>query len=74
MTKQKEKVNCLFEVFAGELVSMLIKVNVERTKQSAKGVELIKAPLSVTGYLTDEDATIGIDLRRRLDGPRHAKL
>lgn len=55
MTKQKEKVNCLFEVFAGELVAMLIKVNVERTKQSAKGVELIKAPLSVNGYLTDED-------------------
>jgi hypothetical protein len=55
MNKETEKTNFLFEVFAGEPVIMLVKINIERTKQSAKGVELIKAPLSVNGYLTDED-------------------
>ena len=55
MTKVKEKNNFLFEVFAGEQIIMLVKMNVERTKQSAKGVELIKAPLSINGFLTDED-------------------
>ena len=55
MSKNKEKINCLFEVFAGEQVAMLVKINVERIKQTSKGVEQIKAPLSVAGYLTDED-------------------
>lgn len=55
MTRNKEKINCLFEVFAGERIHILLRLNVEKTKQTSKEVELIKAPLSVSGFFTDED-------------------
>lgn len=55
MNRTKEKINALFEIFAGEHISIIMRFNVEKTKQTTKEVEIIKAPLSVSGYLTDED-------------------
>jgi hypothetical protein len=56
MTKAKsEIVDNLFELFAGEYVSILIEMTVENMTQTEKEVEIVKAPLTVTGYLSDVD-------------------
>jgi len=56
MGKQKESEDNLFELFAGEYVSMLIDASVESVTQSSDQAEMTKAPLSVVGFLSDEDA------------------
>jgi hypothetical protein len=56
MSKAKETAtDFLFELFAGEHVSILIDMQVESVVQKEDTVEMIKTPLNVTGYLTDED-------------------
>lgn len=52
---KKEKQDCLFEVFAGEYIVVILRFVVERTTQTAKEVELLKTPMHVSGYLTDQD-------------------
>lgn len=47
--------NHLFELFAGEYVSILLDMQVESVVQKKDTVEMVKTPLNVTGYLTDED-------------------
>jgi hypothetical protein len=53
--RRNKEINCLFEIFASEHIHILMRLNVEKTKQTSKEIEIIKAPLSVSGYLTDED-------------------
>ncbi len=56
MTKKTEtKGNHLFELFAGEYVSILLDMQVESVSQSAETIDMVKTPLNITGYLTDED-------------------
>jgi hypothetical protein len=55
MTKQKEISDNLFELFAGEYVSMLLEATMENVNQNGDQVEIVKAPLSVVGFLSDED-------------------
>lgn len=55
MTKPKPKIDYLFELFAGEYITVILRFIVERTTQTAKEVELLKTPMHVSGYLTDED-------------------
>lgn len=55
MVKSKETSNVLFEVFASEYVSIILRFTVERTRQTSSGVELLKTPMHVSGYLTDQD-------------------
>ena len=50
-----KKDNQLFELFAGEFVSILIDMQVEKVNQSSDTIDIIKTPLNITGYLTDED-------------------
>jgi hypothetical protein len=45
----------LFELFAGEYVSIIINMLVESMTQSSDTIDMIKHPLNITGYLTDED-------------------
>lgn len=56
MGKRGEISDNLFELFAGEYVSILIDATVESVNQSSEQVEMVKAPLTVEGYLSDEDA------------------
>lgn len=51
----KEKADVLFEVFAGEFVSILIDKEVEQTKQSETHIETLKSSLSINGYIIDMD-------------------
>lgn len=56
MTKKTEsKGNHLFELFAGEYVSILLNMQIESVSQNLETVDMIKTPLNITGYLTDED-------------------
>lgn len=54
MTK-KDKGSHLFELFAGEYVSIILDMQVESVSQGADTIDMVKTPLSVVGYLTDED-------------------
>lgn len=56
MTRKDDISDNLFELFAGEYVSILIDATVESMNQTETEVEITKAPLSVVGYLSDEDA------------------
>ena len=55
MAKNSEKEELLFELFAGEYVSIILDMMVENVIQSASEVEMTKAPLTVSGYLSDAD-------------------
>lgn len=55
MDEQQEFVDNLFEIFAKEYVSILIDMTVESVNQNGDEVEISKSPLSVVGFLTDED-------------------
>ncbi len=56
MTKKTElKGNHLFELFAGEYVSIILDMQVESVSQGAETIDMVKTPLNVSGYLTDED-------------------
>lgn len=57
MVKQKEAVDNLFELFAGEYVSIMINATVESAVQNGDQVEITKAPLTSVGFLSDEDDT-----------------
>lgn len=50
-----KKESHLFELFAGEYVSILINMQVESISQNSETVDMIKSPLNISGYLTDED-------------------
>lgn len=54
MTKKQEGSH-LFELFAGEYVSILLDMQVESVTQSNDTVDMVKTPLTTIGYLTDED-------------------
>lgn len=56
MTKIKKSDN-LFEIFAGEFVSIIINQSMEQTVSDGEQIQTMKSPLSVQGYLTDEDDT-----------------
>lgn len=56
MTKNKNNEGShLFELFAGEYVSILLNMVIESVNQNNETIDMIKTPLNVTGYLTDED-------------------
>jgi hypothetical protein len=55
MAKEKEKLDYLFELFAGEYVVVILRFIIERTTQTSKEVELLKTPMHVSGYFTDQD-------------------
>jgi len=56
MTKNKEHQGShLFELFAGEYVSILLDMQVESINQKNDTVDMLKTPLNISGYLTDED-------------------
>lgn len=55
MSKKEEPVELLFQLFAGEYVSIILDMMVENVVQSASEVEMTKAPLTVSGYLSDAD-------------------
>ena len=56
MTKKTEsKGNHLFELFAAEYVSIILDMQVESVSQGADTIDMVKTPLNVSGYLTDED-------------------
>lgn len=47
--------NRLFEIFAGEHVSLLTKMTMERSVNNGEMIETVKTPISVKGYLTEAD-------------------
>jgi len=53
MTKKQE--SHIFELFAGEYVSIILDMQVESVSQKSDTIDMVKHPLNVTGYLTDED-------------------
>ena len=53
---KKQTESQLFELFAGEYVSILIDMQVESVSQNAETIDMVKTPLNVVGYLTDEDS------------------
>jgi hypothetical protein len=56
MTKKTElKGDHLFELFAGEYVSIILDMQIESVFQGAESIDMVKTPLNVSGYLTDED-------------------
>jgi len=55
MNKKADSEELLFELFAGEYVSIIMDMMVENVTQSATEVEMIKAPLTVAGFLSDAD-------------------
>jgi len=56
MTKTKQSQGShLFELFAGEYVSIILDMQVESVSQGADTIDMVKTPLNVSGYLTDED-------------------
>ena len=56
MAKAK-KSDRLFEIFAGEYVAIIIDQSMEQTVTNGETLQTVKSPLSVQGYLTDEDDT-----------------
>lgn len=52
---KKHQESHLFELFAGEYVSILLDMQIESVSQNLETVDMIKTPLNITGYLTDED-------------------
>ena len=55
MKNKNETIDLLFQLFAGEYVSILVDMTVENVTQSEREVEMIKAPLTLSGYLSDVD-------------------
>ena len=51
---QKMK-NKLFKLFEGLYVSILTKMVVERSTSNGEMMEIVKTPISVTGFLLDAD-------------------
>lgn len=52
---KKHSESHLFELFAGEYVSILLNMQIESVSQNLETVDMLKTPLNITGYLTDED-------------------
>lgn len=50
-----KKESHLFELFAGEYVSILLNMQIESVSQNVETIDMVKTPLNITGYLTDED-------------------
>lgn len=55
MSKKEPNVELLFELFAGEYISVILEMTVENVVQTSTEVEMVKAPLTVSGYLSDAD-------------------
>lgn len=54
MAKSK-KADRLFEIFAGEYINIIINVMMEQTVTDGEQLQTVKTPISVQGYLTEED-------------------
>lgn len=50
-----KKADRLFEIFAGEFVNIIINQYVEQSVTDGETVQSMSSPLTVQGYLTDED-------------------
>ena len=53
--KVKQDMDLLLANFGGELVTVILNKDIEHHRQSENSIEVIKTPLSVSGYLTDID-------------------
>lgn len=51
----KKKITSFFEVFAGEHITVIINQNMEQSVTDGETLQTLKSPISVSGYLTDED-------------------
>lgn len=51
----KKKRVSIFEIFSGERVSMYLNFSIEASETTEDTVSSTRGPLSVEGYLTDED-------------------
>lgn len=51
----KPKLDRLFEVFAGEIVSIMLNKDVEQTRQTETKIETLRSSIVVNGYLVDMD-------------------
>lgn len=53
--KTQAKTDRLFEIFCGEVVSVMVNRDSEQTTQTETTVETLKAPIVLAGYLVDAD-------------------
>ena len=51
----KEKVDVLFDVFAGEHISIILDKEVEQVRQTETHIETLKSSISISGYAVDMD-------------------
>lgn len=54
MAKKKPSTS-FFEVFSGEHITIIINQNIEQSVTDGETLQTVKSPISVSGYLTDED-------------------
>jgi len=51
----KKKVERCFELFAGEMVQVILDKDVEQTSQKQDSINIMKTPLIVQGFMIEED-------------------